>query len=166
MTFVEFLNQRRVSDEKALVALRFYLAEVTDDRLPDEMRADINAHVRDGARVSDALRRLAVNREVQAAAALAYFATRWEEAGEQERIERAFDAAGTKLPVIEAGIIAIVTMYALFLGTTKGRKSRKHSVRRNADGSFEETTEEEMWGPTGPLQSVVALLKPASKDAV
>jgi hypothetical protein len=166
MTFVEFLNKRRVSDEKTLVALRFYIAEVTDDRLPDEMRADIHAHVHDRARVDEALRRLATNRSAQAAAALDYFATRWEDEGEQERIERAFDAAGTKLPVIEAGIIAIVTMYAMFLGTTRGRKSRKRSVRHNADGSYEETTEEEMWGPTGPLQSVVALLKPAGKDAV
>jgi hypothetical protein len=166
MTFVEFLNQRRVTDEKALVALRFYLAEVTDDRLPDEMRDDITALVQDDARVDDALRRLAANHDVQATAALDYFAARWDDDGEQERIERAFAAAGTKLPVIEVGIIAIVTMYALFLGTTKGVKSRKRSVKRGADGSFEETTEEENWGPTGPLQSIVALLKPSAKDAV
>jgi hypothetical protein len=62
-----------------------------------------------------------------------------------------------KLPIIETGLIAVMTMYAMFLVATGGRKTRRRTIKRGNDGTYEESTEEEMWGPAGPLQAVVSL---------
>ena len=164
-SFAEFLNTRRIDDEKILVALRYYVAELTDDKLPDELRADIVDQVGDAARVDEAIRRLSTDRAAEVAAALAFFTAQWDDLAERERIARAFEGSGTKLPVIEAALIAMVSMYGMFMIATLGRKSITRTTRRGADGSFEETTEEIMWGPAEPLQALVNLIRPGGKSA-
>jgi hypothetical protein len=164
-SFAEFLNARRIDDEKILVALRYYVAELTDDKLPDELRADVVDQVGDAGRVDEALRRLSADRPAEVAAALAFFSAQWDDPAERERIARAFEGSGTKLPVIEAGLIAMVSMYGMFMIATLGRKSSRRTTRRGTDGSFEETVEEEWWGPTGPLRTLVDLMRPGGKSA-
>jgi hypothetical protein len=157
-SFLDFLNATRPTDEKILVALNYYLSEVTGNKLPREMRDEVEARAKGqpGA-VAPALEQLSRSRRVQVAGALAYFAQQWEDVEERSKIRRAFGAAGVKLPLIEAGVIAVVTMYAMFLVATKGRKIRRRTIKRGPDGSYEESEEEEMWGPGGPLQAVVSL---------
>lgn len=163
-SFVHFLNTRSPNDEKILFALRFYVAEVTDDELPDQMREEMDAAAGDGTRVQQQFDRLSKDRAAQVSAALAYFSQQWEDPEERQRIERAFDAAGTKLPVVEVGLIAIVAMYSMFLVATRGRKKAIRKVTKKPDGTYEESIEEEMWEPTGPLQAVVSLFVPQSKQ--
>jgi spore germination protein GerM len=50
-------------------------------------------------------------------------------------------------------------MYAMFLVATGGRRKIIRRVVRRADNSFEETVEEEMFGPTGPLHAIVSLFR-------
>ena len=50
-------------------------------------------------------------------------------------------------------------MYAMHLVTTGGVRKRKVRVIRRPDGCFEDVEEVEMFGPTGPLQSIVALVE-------
>jgi hypothetical protein len=155
-SFVSFLHDRRPEDEKVLVALRFYLSEVTDDKLP--LRAEVEGSVGDARQVEAALARLEGDRAGQVQVALALLADRWEDPAERDRITRAFEGAATKLPVLEAGLVAIVTMYAMFLVATGGRRKTTRTVARRPDGHFEETVSEEMFGPTGPLHAVVSLV--------
>jgi hypothetical protein len=162
-SFAEFLNSCRADDEKILVALRYYVAEVTDDKLPGELRGEVVAHVGDAVRVEQAVQQLAKERSAEVAAALAFLSAQWNDPAERPRIVRGFEGSGTKLPVIESGLVAMVAMYGLFLYFTGGRKHVKRTVRRGPDDTFEDVVEEEMWGPTGPLKAVVDMLRPGAK---
>jgi hypothetical protein len=158
-SFLEFLNDRRPEDEKILVALRYYLAELTDDRLPRELLSDVEERVGARANLQAALAELEGDRAAQLRVTLEFLAERWEDPAERERIVRAFGGAATKLPVIEAGLIAMVVMYGMFLLATKNRRWVKRRFRRLPDGTFEETAEEEMFGPTEPLKALLALVR-------
>lgn len=158
-TFLEFINQNRPEDEKILLALRLYVAELTDDKIPSELRQDMVSGVTDASRVEPILAALKQDRGAQADAALCLFASQWQNPAEQERIVRAIKGANTKLPVIEAGLIALMAMYGMFLVTTGGRKSTKVRTIRNADGSIDSYEEVEYFAPTGPLDAVVALVR-------
>lgn len=158
-SFVDFLNASPREDEKVLVALRFYLAELTNDKLPRELLHEVERSIGDEGKTEAAVARLKADRESQVQVALAFMADRWTEPVDRDRIVRAFGGASTKLPVIEAGLIAIVGMYAMYLVATGGVRKRTTRVVRRPDGSFEEKVEVEMFGPTGPLQSIVALFK-------
>jgi len=57
-SFVDFLNERHPENEKVLVALRFYLAEVTHDKLQRELLAEIKDSVGDPHKVQAALDQL------------------------------------------------------------------------------------------------------------
>jgi hypothetical protein len=155
--FVDFLNDRRPETEKILVALRFYVSELTDDKLPHELREEMDASIDDRRTLDIPLRELERDRERQVQGALAFFSDRWEDPRERDRIIRAFDGAATKLPVIEAGLIAMTSMYAMYLLTTGGRKKSTSTIEHRADGSFVEKKTEEWFAPTGPLQAIVAL---------
>ena len=156
-SFADFLNARRPEDEKVLIALRFYLSEVTDDKLPRELIDEMESSSGGRRQVQAAIDQLERARGDQLRAALTFFANRWEDAGERDRITRAFDGAATKLPVIEAGLIAMITMYAMFLIATGGRRRVTRTVTRRPDGTFEEKTEEDMFGPSGPLKAIGSL---------
>lgn len=161
--FVEFLNASPREDEKILMALRFYLSEATDDKLPREMQAEVERAIGDEAQTEQALAQLKADRASQVSVALALLADRWEDPAEKERIVRAFGGASTKLPVVEAGLIAIMGMYGAYLIVTGGVRKRKSRVVRRPDGSFEETHEVEFYGSAGPLQSIVSLIKGGGK---
>jgi hypothetical protein len=156
-SFAGFLNERRPEDEKVLVAMRFYMSEITDDKLPRELAGEMQEAIGHERQVHAALAQLEGNRAEQVHIALAFLAHRWEEPAERDRIIRAFDGAATKLLVVESGLIAMISMYAMFLIATGGRRKTTRTVVRKPDGRFEETVTEEMFGPSGPLQAIVSL---------
>jgi hypothetical protein len=163
-TFLDFLNERRPEEEKILVALRFYLAEVTDDKLPRELQEEMENAASDPHAVGDALAQLKKDRGAQARAAISFLADRWEDPAERLRIARAFDGAATKLPVIEAGLIAIVTMYGIFLMATDGRRKKSRTIESGKDGTYREVVVEEMYSPMGPIKAVLQLFGAKADD--
>jgi hypothetical protein len=168
-SFIEFLNERRPEEEKILLALRFYLSESTEDKLPREMLGEIAESVGSASQLDAAVDELGKDPSAQVSIALELLAERWALPAEREKIERAFAAAATKLPVIEAALITVVSMYAMFLIANGGLRRRKRKIVRRQDGTFEDTIEEEFFSPLGPLQTVVSLfaakVKPQTADA-
>jgi len=128
-SFVDFLNERHPENEKVLVALRFYLAEVTHDKLQRELLAEIKDSVGDPHKVQAALDQLKGDRGSQVQVALTFLADRWEDPAERDRIVRAFTGAATKLPVIEASLIAIVQHVCQCSLVEGGRPSQAPVVR-------------------------------------
>ena len=157
-TFQSFLNARQPEDGQILIALRYYMSEVTDDKLPEEMLDDIASQVDDRAALVRAREEFAKDQASQVAAALLFFSTAWDDPAERARIERAFDAVSTKLPVVEMAILAIVGMYALFLTRTGGVKTVTKTTRRKKDGSSETTFAQENFSPTEPIMGVISVL--------
>jgi hypothetical protein len=155
--FLDFLNEQRPEEEKILVALRFYVAEVTDDKLPRELQEEMASAASDVTAVESALAQLKKNRGAQVQAAIGFLSDRWEDPGERVRIARAFDGTETKLPVIEAGLIAIVGMYGMFLIATGGRNKVIRTVERGEDGTYREVVVEEMYSPMGPIGAILQL---------
>jgi hypothetical protein len=156
-TFDEHIASRGADAETLVQAARYYLAEVTDDLSPDEMREAVSEEVGDEAAVEEALELLEADPAALAAASREVLATAWEDPGERPRVIAVLEEARAKLPVIELGILSITAMYGMWLLTTRGIK-RVTEKTRNADGS-ETAREIEYHAPDGPLRAVVELLK-------
>jgi hypothetical protein len=60
--------------------------------------------------------------------------------------------------VIEVGLIALVTMYGLYLARTGGRRRTERHTIRNADGTYETHETTEFHNPADALSSVVSLV--------
>jgi hypothetical protein len=155
--FDEHLGSLAADAETLVQAARYYLAEVTDDLSPDEMREAVSEDVGDEAAVEEALELLEDDPAALAAAAREILATAWEDPSERPRVIAVLDEARAKLPVIELGILSITAMYGMWLLTTRGVKRVKEKTR-NADGS-ETEREIDYYAPDGPLRAVVDLLK-------
>jgi len=153
----DFLIYRQADTDTIQQAARYYLAERTEDLSPEEMRQRLIQAIGDAKKVDSVLRTFEDDPILAENACLALLSAAWDEAGEVQRIRSAVDSAKTKLPVIEAAIIALVGMYAMYLITTGGVKKSEMTVARNPDGSFIETVTTEYFGPSGPLSTVTSL---------
>ena len=108
--------------------------------------------------VEIAVAELEANPSVLEAAILELWSQNWDDEAERQRIENAIEAARSKLPVVELGIIAAVVMYGMFLNRTKGIKESKTITRRGADGSHEEITTTTYQSPVGALSAVTNVI--------
>jgi hypothetical protein len=70
-------------------------------------------------------------------------------------------AAIDKLPVIETAILAIVAIYALYLGSKGIPKEVARRVERHADGSFVEVEVTTYYSLGEPLASIFRLFGPS-----
>jgi hypothetical protein len=138
---------------------RYYLAERTDDLPHHDMQAQILASALDPAQAQELLRLLAHRSDVLEQGALAVLSAAWEQPGQPELIRNALLDAKAKLPVIEAGILAIVVMYGLYLCATGGKKREKRVVERTEKGRLKETTEIEYYSATSPLTAITQLFR-------
>jgi len=153
-SFAEYVAAEKPDADTVQQAARYYVAEKTDFLSPEKMQERVVEVTGDPAKVQNALIQLQDDPAAVENILMAMFSTEWEIGPvEQERITRSFAAARNKLPVIELGIIAIVTMYGMYLLATGGKKEE---TIVHKDGSYHTTKYEP---PTGPIKELVTLIK-------
>jgi|PlaIllAssembly_1097288.scaffolds.fasta_scaffold343541_1 hypothetical protein len=153
----QLLEEQQVDSDAVQQAVRYYLAELTDDLTPDEMQHQLINTIGSSDAVNTALRQLKQDPLLLENVSLLLLSSVWEETSEQERVERVLKDAKGKLPVIEVGIIAIVAMYGMYLIATGGVKKRIRTTTRKPDGTLEEKETKEIVGPEGPLSLITKL---------
>jgi hypothetical protein len=139
-SFVTYLNVLRPDTDLVHQALRMYLSERTNDKPPAALRDELEVQAADPNALQQALTDLEGEPLRTEAAALAFLSNAWDVPSESDRIRAAFEHAKRQMPVIETAILALVAMYGMYLIASGGRRSR--TIKRKADGSFEET---EVW---------------------
>jgi len=153
-TFRAFLESEGVDGAAIRHATRYYIAEVSGDLLPSEMRGRITEAGANESLLNEAQKQLEADPLALENACLALLAMAWEKPADRQAIRNAFAEAKKKLPVIELGIIATVAMYAMYLAVTDGKT--KTTIEHKPDGTYTETTE--YHAPTGPLNSLAKLI--------
>jgi hypothetical protein len=135
MTFDEFLKNTKADADTLQQALRMYLSEATGDLTPEEMRANLSKAVGDRRLLEEALAALATDSSLAETAARAYFEFAWADETRQPAIRAAVDHAKSKLPVVEAALIAMTAMYAMHLIATGGVVEESQKTETKSDGS-------------------------------
>ena len=131
-----FLTGQYADPETVQQSLRYLVAELSAAD-PVAMRAELSAHS-SAAEVDQAVAALAGDSAALDGAALYALSLAWPVDGNEDRLRRIVPDAKEKLPVIEAGLLALVTLYGLYLFTTKGVVRTERVVERKADGSLVE----------------------------
>ncbi|SRR6266487_418032 len=160
----EFLVDRRADTDVIQQATFYYLAERTDDLPYQEMRQQLIDVVGDVNKVDSALRALENDPLLRENASLALLSVAWEE-GEAEQVQSAVDGARTQLPVIELAILAIVTMYGMYLVATGGKKEETTITKKTSNGGLEEKKHTEWGDPNGPLNMIVSLFSGSKQQS-
>src|SRR5262245_55540255 len=105
---------RSRSDEDTIhQAVRYYLAEKLDDMPPSEMRRELNRAFDDHRLVVGLLADLERNPRKLENAALIVLSQAWAD-GDHEQVRSTLSEAKGKMPIIEVGLISLVTMYGLY----------------------------------------------------
>jgi hypothetical protein len=152
MSFSDMLETLRPTDEALEQAVRLYMSEATNDMSPASMHASM-VRAASADTVNEALEALAHRAALRHDLCVEILSVAWEDGDKRDAIEAALEGASEKMPVVEAGLIAMVAMYALYLLVTDGKVSEE--VAHKPDGSYTRKTK---WaGPVGPLKAVVAL---------
>jgi hypothetical protein len=156
-SFEQYLRKNDVDDDTLLEAFRTYVARQSDYLPPEEMQEEMTGAVKDVGEMDQLLATLADDVDSLRSAAHLILGAAWEDPEQRASVEQAIAGAKQKLPVIELGILAVVTMYAMYLVTTGGvRKVTRTEIK--ADGSaVEETVEFEP--PTAPLRMIAELFQ-------
>lgn len=164
ITFIDFMNQTKARATVVQEAARLYVGELTDDLPPEDLQAEVVKATGDQTFVTAALTELEHEHETADAILLTFLADQWEKLGEPEKIQRAFDAAEKKLPVIETLVIASVALYGIYavahehyVAKTGGLKKTIRTVQRRRDGTVEETETKEFTPPATPDGAVKSL---------
>lgn len=152
-TFPEFLNELQADPDVIQQALRMYISERTNDLTREEMLNELSGAVTNKEKLEQQLKELGKDPVALEQVALIYFERAWQDNAQQPSIRAAFKHAKGKLPVIETAILAVVVMYGMYLITTNG--VTEISIKRNADGSYEESKKRE---PFAPIVSAMARL--------
>jgi hypothetical protein len=158
-SLAEYLNEINASRDVVQQALRYYLAQKTNDLPPEDMREQLAVESGDASEVEIQLSALAQSSDELEDAALTYLSVAWTEPGERERVRAALAAANKSLPVIEGVVLATVAMYAMYLLATGGKAKETRTVHRAADGSYKEKVETVYASPKPWLQSVFGLFR-------
>jgi hypothetical protein len=156
-SLAEFLTEIQADRDTIQQAARYYLAEITEDLDPGDMRQELVQQAQDPEQVDPLLHTLEKDTASVEEASLLLLSAAWADPSQRERVKSALEEAKRKLPVIETAIIAIVVMYGMYLVATGGVMKSEERTTRKADGSIETVKTTEYAGPTGPLQAVASL---------
>jgi hypothetical protein len=163
-TFSDYLNEFRPPPATVQQAAILFIGEITDDRPTRELLETITAAVGDRQAVDNALSAVRKDHEVVDTIILEFLCNRWQNLQDREKIERSFKSTEGKLPVIETIVVGAVALYAMYLTAyiyygekTGAAVKTTRKVKRNADGSFEETETTELSPPATPHSAVGSL---------
>jgi hypothetical protein len=156
-TFAEFLKEIQADPDMIQQALRMYLSQRTNYLTSKKMLTELHTAATSEKELDQLLKQMEHDPNALEQAALAYFEYAWEDDAQQSSIRTAFENAKGRLPVVEVTILAIVAMYGIYLITTKGVTKIRHTIKRNPDGSYEETVETDK-EPFAPVVSAIGQL--------
>jgi hypothetical protein len=154
-----YLNKMQASRDVVQQALRYYLAERTEDLPPEDMREELLHESDDAAQLERQLTMLERSSDELEDIALAYLATAWADPAERDAIRAALQAANKSLPVVETVILATVAMYGMYLLATRGKAREIKRVRRGKDGLFTEEVETVYADPRPWLANLFGLFR-------
>lgn len=164
-SFKDFLAEQRPDRDAIQQATRYYLAQRTEDLAEDEMKEKLVASASNEREAEEVIQRVAADTALAENLCLAFLSSAWDEGPtEVEKIRGAFRDAKAKLPIIVPILIAIVSMYGMWLIQTGGVKKTVKTMRRLPDGTLEETETTEYYSATGPLSVVTKLFSPKVDD--
>lgn len=153
-TLTDLLQTEAVDPALVPHAMRYFVSAQTGDLPPERMHEDLLAA---GVDADRAQKLLAEDARLLETASLAILQAGWEDLSSRETVEGALSAAGSKLPVVEVALIAIVAVYGMWLIATKGRRSERTMIRHRADGSWEEERVIEWYGASDPLRAIASM---------
>jgi hypothetical protein len=153
----DVLSQEGVSDAVIRQAAGYLLAERTDDIDPEEMLITMAGPLA-REELDATLAAMESAPELVTQGALVILAAVWDEPGGPEVVTRAVSDAKQMLPVIEIALLAIVTMYGLYLIATGGIKESKRTVEKKPDGTIKVIEAVTYHDPRGPLSTIGHLL--------
>lgn len=156
-----FENYLRTEDPKSdsiQQAARLCLAEFVDDLPVEEMQSRLESRI-GKAELVKVLKTLEKDSWALENASLDILAAIWNRPSGIEKVRTTIDQSAESLPVIETGILAIVTMYFAYLAATGGVSLEEETVERLNDGTIRRTVRRTFYGPTGPLAAVGRILK-------
>jgi Asp-tRNA(Asn)/Glu-tRNA(Gln) amidotransferase B subunit len=135
--FADYLNEQAADSDTVQQAGRYYLAQLTDDLSPQEMKEELMEASADPVKLDALIGALEHDPVAAEQASLALLSSAWDDPREAERIQSIVDDAKGKLPVIETAIVAVVAVYGMYLIVTGGAKKTKKTVCHKKDGTFE-----------------------------
>lgn len=138
-------------------AMRYYVSARAEDLPELEMRERLVRAGVDADELSHTLDRLEHDAALLDSASLLILQDGLADEETRELAVGAIGASRSKLPIVEAGLIAIAAVYGMWLVATKGKRSHQRVIRRGPDGSLEEIETTEWYGPSGPLQAIAGL---------
>ena len=151
-----FLVSQNADPETVAQATRYLVAELSmadpvamrEALLTNCQAADLDAAINGLTRTPEKLERCA----------LFVLSDAWTEPETRSIVERVVPDARGKLPVIEAGLLALVTLYGLYLYATKGVTRTERVVERRPDGTLVEHEITEYHHPAEVLRVIPRLL--------
>ena len=161
-TFMEALG--RISPSSLPYAMSYLVSTQADDPPPGRIRDRLVAEGVEIEALDKAVAMLMGDAALLEAVSISILQAGWEDPVERDLTAGALTAARTKLPVVEHELIAVVAILGMWLSWTKGRKSHRRVVRRDADGSFEESETTEWYGPAGFLEALAKVLSLGAGD--
>lgn len=152
-SFLEYINNLNPNDENIEVATRAFISDISNDLLPEEMKDKLLEYA--SVEVLDkTIIDLQESPQARRDACLTFLSKAWEDSTNREKIKAAFVGSSSKLPAIELGILAVVSMYAMYLIITGGKKKETHIIKKNKDGTYEEKKITEYEDPVGPISII------------
>ncbi len=163
-TLAAALNRQHADADVVHQAVRYYLAERFGDLDVDQMRQTVAERV--GSTQADAMVfQLIGNPGLLEQSALLILSSAWSDEQERERLASAVGDAKGKLALVEAGLLALVTIYGLYLLATGGVRRSDTTVIRRPDGSYEERTVVEYTDPGSALGSLLSRIRGKSQTS-
>jgi len=162
-SFAEFCRATDADRETLQVAARYYIAELTDYRTAPEMLDQMSAATASpDTQIASVVMDLESRPDVIEAAARAILAAAWEVPGETDRVRRAVQAARSKMPVVEVGLLALVSVYGMYLLATGGISKQTITTRQNENGETSTVVETEYHSVAEPLKAITGLFSKQS----
>lgn len=177
-SLADYLNENKVDTDTIQQAVRYYIAEITDDLSPEEILEQIieSTDKKERDRVNAILSKIEGNTSAVEEAALSLLSSAWQYPDEAERIRTIIDAAKQKLAVIEpremaiaaVACVAILTGGLVFshhqhLQATGGVKNTTTRYIRQPDGTIESVEEKTYEGFSEPLREATNLFREGAK---
>ncbi|MFL6313852.1 MAG: hypothetical protein ACJ71W_17270 [Terriglobales bacterium] len=164
MTLEQILDAKNPNTDSILHATRYFLAEKCGDVPPSQMRKTLLEAGIPEPELNSTIKRLEFDlASLEEGSLLILDAALQGGEDDHVAIERSFDEAATKLPVIETALVALVVMYGLYLFTPASDKPVRIVKRKivKKDGTIETSSDASYHEPAGALAAVVSLVRGA-----
>jgi hypothetical protein len=157
-TIREYLENGEFSDEAIEIATRSFISEMYDDIMFGDMQKIIK-EISEGNEYELMQNKLERYPHYRSILCKVFLDVAWEEGEYQEKICAAFDGTSGKLPAIDASILAVTVMYAMYLIQNYFKRPNIKKNKKNKDGDDElvEITYEPTKSPLKVISEILSI---------